>query len=100
MNGHEAVISEIEARGEGVIEVGEETRQVDLYGPVGRVPRLLPGCVETEGGATRLSQHWEEGLLRLGRRIASFGDRMVSAADTYAADDEAAEDDLRSRYPR
>lgn len=100
MNGHEAVISEVKARGEDAIEVGEETKKVDLTGPPAGVPGLLPGCVDTASEATRLSQHWEDQLRTLGKEVASFGDRMVLAAETYEADESAAEDDFRNRGPR
>ncbi|SNR41175.1 hypothetical protein SAMN06265360_10587 [Haloechinothrix alba] len=99
MGGYEAIIGEIRRRGEDAIDVGEATAKVELGEAAGGIAAAMPGSAETPGEAEQLSEHWEGVLRDLGRRVSSYGDDMVRAAERYEEEDEPAAENLRLHTP-
>lgn len=99
MGGYEAVIEEIEQRGNDAIEVGEKTQKVKLAEPAGDIPAALPGSVESARESASLQEHWQQVLHDLSTRVTSYGDGMVAAAQRYAENEEAAAENLRLHIP-
>jgi hypothetical protein len=93
LSGYKVVIEELREAGRSAISAGEQAGTVDLGGTLSGMPGALPGSRSVQAAAG-LANSWQSQIKGWSGEAATLGRNMTAAADYYAANEQAAEDDL------
>jgi hypothetical protein len=92
------VIEALRTAGKAAISAGEQAGTVDLVGTTAGVPGALPGSRSAQA-ATTLANAWQTRIKGWSTEADAHGRNMNTAADYYAANEEAAKQDLSNVRP-
>lgn len=93
MSGYEVVIERLRRAGRSAVSAGEQAGTVDLDGTLSALPAALPGS-RSVPAAAGLAKAWQAQIRGWSGEATTLGRNMTAAADHYAANEQAAEDDL------
>lgn len=93
MSGFEVVIEALRKAGKAATSAGEQAAAVDLGGTLSGVPGALPGSRSAEV-APRTATAWRSQIKGWSEQAGEHGRLLNTAADHYAANEEAAKQDL------
>ncbi|MQA63289.1 MAG: hypothetical protein GEU86_17765 [Actinophytocola sp.] len=97
--GYGVEIAELRGCGKGLVRDADETADIKLGASLDLLLNAMPGG-QVERAVPRLVSVWEDRVKDLDRGARRVGKRMIEAADRYARDDEAAEQNFRRMGPR
>jgi hypothetical protein len=93
MSGYDVVIEELRKAGRSAVSAGEQAGTVDLAGTLSGIPSALPGSRSVQAAAG-LAKSWQSQIKGWSGETTTLGRNMTAAADHYAANEQAAENDL------
>jgi hypothetical protein len=91
--GFDVVIEELRKTGKAATSAGEQVGTVDLGGAVSGVADALPGS-RSAGAVARTAAKWRAEIKNWSGHAADHGRSLNTAADYYAANEDAAAHDL------
>lgn len=95
MSGYEAVIGSIHRAADAAHSAADQIAGIDPGGDLGSaVSSSLPGAAGSIGAARSVSEAWKGRGKAIANGLRGFGDDLHSAADAYAANENAAQENL------
>ena len=94
VNGYQATLDAITSAGNAATDLADQLITVDLAGAMTGVPRALPGARSAKA-ARNLSTAWKDDIRAYGDAVREHGETLLAASTRYAANEDAAEADIR-----
>jgi hypothetical protein len=94
VTGYELTLDAITGAGNAATSLADQLTAVDLAGALAGVPEALPGARSAQAACV-LSDAWEDDLKKYGDAVREHGETLLAASTHYAANEDAAEADIR-----
>jgi hypothetical protein len=94
VNGYQLTLDAIAGAGNAALDLADQLTSVDLAGALAGVPGALPGARSAQA-ASALSHAWSEDVPKRGGAVHEHGESLLAANTHYAANEDAAEADIR-----